>query len=116
MNRIGKKTPVWRNTNDGRILCGQSVQEALGTGWSYDVGPQWEHVTSLPSSDRVVIQNGSQISNKDVARQIASIATKTGPVTIVFMGRSVTVLVVYEDGTKVIIETQQCKEDGHCGR
>jgi hypothetical protein len=107
MNRLGKKTPVWRNTHDGRILCGGTVQDALGVSWNHNVGPGWERATSLPAQDRVVIAHGRQLINTSLAKKIAAIATVPGAVTIEYFGRDLTLVVTYVDGAKVIIETQQ---------
>lgn len=33
MSKVGRKTPVWRNKRTGRVVCGTTVQDALGVGW-----------------------------------------------------------------------------------
>ena len=44
MGKVGKRTPVWENKKTGRIVCGATIQDALGVGWLRPVADDWKHV------------------------------------------------------------------------
>ena len=86
MSKVGRKTPVWRNKRTGRVVCGTTVQDALGVGWMCPVGEDWERVSSLPPEHRVVINDGSVLPENDIRpRQLVCLRSKHMGASILFM-------------------------------
>lgn len=67
MSKVCRKTPVWRNKRTGRVVCGTTVQDALGVGRMCHVGEDWERASSLPPEHRVVINDGSVLPENDIS-------------------------------------------------
>lgn len=104
MKPVGKKTPVWRNRETGTIVCGDTVQDALGFGWLYPVGNEWERVYSVEKECRVVIEGGRVLPVNETTVAIARNANKKGKIELVEYGRQMIFDVIYCDDTKVIIK------------
>ena len=104
MSKVGRKTPVWRNKRTGRVVCGTTVQDALGVGWMCPVGEDWERVSSLPPEHRVVINDGSVLPENDISCAIAAEATATGMLKVKAYGREYSFYVRYLDLVRVIVE------------
>lgn len=104
MDRVGKKTPVWRNRETGEIVCGATIREALGLSWPFPVSSNWERVTSLPAKDRVVIDvDGTVLPRNELNEAIALEAKTPGVINIYAYGRSYKVTVKYCDAVRVIL-------------
>lgn len=104
INKVGKNTPVWRNRKDGRVVCGKTVQEALGVGWMFDVGKDWYQVVTLLRKERVIIKNGSVLPVNPVTSEIASTARSAGPIKVKACGQERTYNILYVDAVRVIVE------------
>lgn len=102
--KVGKATPVWYNAKQDRVVCGTTIQEALGVGYAYDPEPDWKQAVSLPAEKRVVIHNGMCLPLNDITRQLAASTTGCGAVFVRAYGRLHTYVVKYVDATRVIIE------------
>lgn len=101
---VGKRTPVWRNKTTGRVVCGQTIQEALGVGYLTPVSKDWIQVDELPNSKRVVIRKNSVLPENDLTTAIAEHAATVGPVTISAFGRDHKVKVLHVDSLRVIVQ------------
>lgn len=103
-NKLGKNTPVWRNKNTGVVVCGRTIQEALGVSYYYNVGSDWEQVNRVPRTDRVVIDSdGEALPRNDLICAIARGAKEAGPLTVNIYGKYRTFNLRYVSPTKVII-------------
>ena len=103
-NKLGKNTPVWRNRNTGVVVCGQTIQEALGVGYLCSVGSDWEEVSRVPRADRVVIDSdGEALPRNKLVCAIALSADKTGPLTVNIYGKDRIFTLGYVSPTKVIL-------------
>ena len=103
MGKVGKRTPVWENKKTGRVVCGATIQDALGVGWLCPVGDDRKHVSTLPSERRVVIAGGAVLPENDVSRAIARDAKTTGLLKILAYGREYSCYVQYLDSVRVVI-------------
>lgn len=103
MGKVGKRTPVWENKKTGRIVCGATIQDALGVGWMCPVADDWKPVSTLPSERRVVIADGTVLPENDVSRAIARDAKTTGLLKILARGREYSCYVQYLDSVRVVI-------------
>ena len=103
-NNVGKKTPVWRNIRTGQVVCGVTVNEALGISPFSIVGSEWIKAKTLPKQDRVVIQCGTCLQRNCVVRSIAAQAQEVGTLSIAAYGRVYSFWVVYQDDVRVIID------------
>lgn len=104
MSKVGRKTPVWRNKRTGRVVCGTTVQDALGVGRMCHVGEDWERASSLPPEHRVVINDGSVLPENDISCAIAAEAKATGMLKVKAYGREYSFYVRYLDLVRVIVE------------
>lgn len=104
MSKVGRKTPVWRNKRTGRVVCGTTVQDALGVGWMFPAGGDWERVSSLPPEHRVVINGGDVLPENDMSCAIAAEARTTGMLKVKAYGREYSFYVRYLDSVRVIVE------------
>ena len=104
-NKVGKKTPVWKNIHTGEIVCGATIYEATGCSWFSGVEKNYERVTSLPREKRIVICAGYALPENDYSLKVASTATKTGPLYFKLYRREFSTNVLYIDTTRVIIDS-----------
>lgn len=103
-NKLGKNTPVWRNKNTGVVVCGKTIQEALGVSYLCNIGSDWEKVNRVPRGDRVVIDiDGEALPRNDLVCAIARDAEKDGPITVHAYGRDYTFDLSYVSHTKIIL-------------
>ena len=103
-NKLGKNTPVWRNKNTGVVVCGKTIQEALGVSYLFNVGSDWEKVNRVPRGDRVVIDSdGEALPRNDLVCAIARDAKESGPITVNIYGRNRVFDLRYVSPTKVIL-------------
>lgn len=105
MNRVGKKSLVFKNTRSGRVVCGKNLNDALNVSSFFAVlDSDWALVKVLPADERVVISNGAVLPRNDITEAVARFATEVGPLEVTVHNRSHTYNVTYVDRVKVIIE------------
>lgn len=100
---VGKKTPVWRYGDTDQIVCGPTIQDALGVGYLFEVSPKWKQVSVLPRELRVVIADGHVLSRNTLTLAIAEDAKATGTLMVYAFNRAYRFKVLYIDEVKVII-------------
>ena len=104
MNKVGRKTPVWRNSVTGEVKCGTTIQEALGVSWLFPVSSDWVKVQKLPKDQRVVIdEKGYILPVNDITKAIATSACRTGKLEINLYRKLHIFNVAYCDSTRVIL-------------
>ena len=104
MNKVGRETPVWRNSRTGEIKCGTTIQEALGVSWLFPVSSDWVEVHKLPKEQRVVIdEKGYVLPANAITVAIATNACRVGKLEIKLYRRLHTFNVAYCDSTRVIL-------------
>lgn len=100
---VGRKTPVWRYDNTDQIVCGPTIQDALGVGYMFAVSPKWQQVSVLPRGLRVVIVDGHVLPRNTLTCAIAEEATEKGSLTVFANNRMHQFKVFYVDPVKVIV-------------
>lgn len=102
-NKLGKNTPVWYNTNTGEVVCGSTLNEALGVGYAFTPSPMWGRVNVLPAEKRVVIARGMRLAKNPMTLAIAKQAKCPGELRFNVLGRERKVNVLYVDQVRVIV-------------
>lgn len=100
---VGRKTPVWRYDNTDHIVCGPTIQDALGMGYMLAVSQKWYQVSVLPKELRVVIVDGHVLPRNTLTCAIAEEATEEGSLTVFVTNRMHQFKVFYVDPVKVIV-------------
>lgn len=104
MNKVGKNTPVYRFKDTDEVVCGATLQEALGVSPFFDPRPGYTQVSELPPELRPVICDGVALPRNDICKAIAKAAMATGSLTIEAYGRKYVFEVTYCNKTRVIIK------------
>lgn len=104
MNKVGKNTPVWRNSSTGEVVCGNTLNEALGVGYAFTPSPTWERAWALPREERIVIARGMKLPKNPMTLAIAKQAKRPGELGCMVLGKTRKVRVLYSDQVRVIVE------------
>lgn len=104
MNKIGKKTPVWRHAGTGEVVCGNTLNEALGVGYAFTPCSLWERAYALPREERIVIARGMKLPKNAMTLAIAKQAKRRGELECMVLGKARKVKVLYTDQVRVIVE------------
>lgn len=100
---VGRKTPVWRYDNTDHIVCGHTIQDALGMGYMLAVSQKWQQVSVLTKGLRVVIVDGNVLPRNTLTCAIAKEAIEEGSLTVFVNNRMHQFKVFYVDPVKVIV-------------
>ena len=100
---VGRKTPVWRYDNTDHIVCGPTIQDALGMGYMLAVSQKWQQVSVLTKGLRVVIVDGNVLTRNTLTCAIAKEAIEEGSLTVFEYNRMYEFNILYVDPVKVIV-------------
>lgn len=104
MDKVGKKTPVWKNFATGEVCCGSTLYVAIGVSPFARISDNWMQVHELPKVERVVIHDGGVLPRNPITEYVAANASTKGTIVVPAYGREYTYNITYVDDVKVIVD------------